>query len=155
LSIRKPQGKSIFYFSLHLAGELINLKIKPNVEGYNMPWIDKEICTGCEICLDKCPVDAIVMVESKAYIDMDGCIRCAVCHDICPLDAVKHDSERVDEWVEEKIQLALKNRDLCEELLGSAQDAKKCLDRTIKSYKRDELVLQKAIEKLEDIYDTL
>ena len=120
-----------------------------------MPWIETETCTGCEICLDKCPVGVIEIVESKAFIDMDGCIRCAICHDICPLDAVKHDSERVDEWVEEKVQFALKSRDLCEEFLESPQDAKKCLGRAINSYKRDEMILHKAIDKLEEFYETL
>ena len=120
-----------------------------------MPWIDKEICTGCEICIGKCPVYTIRMVDSKADIEMNGCIRCGVCHDICDLDAVKHDSEKVDEWIEEKVQVAKRNRDLCEKLLGSPQDGKECLERTIKSYKREIHIAQKTVEKLENFYKTL
>ena len=120
-----------------------------------MPWIDKEKCTGCEICVDECPVDTILMFDSKADIEMDGCIRCAMCHDICPQDAVRHDAEKVDKWIEEKVQVAKRNYDLCEKFLGSPENAKECLERTIKSYKRDEYILQKTIEKLENFYKTL
>ena len=120
-----------------------------------MPWIDKEICTGCGVCIDECPVDTIVMVDSKAEIKMDGCIRCAICHGICSLDAVKHDSEKVDVWIEENVREAIRNWKLCEKLLGSPQSGKDSLERTINSYKRDEFILQKTIEKLEEIFKTL
>ena len=120
-----------------------------------MPWIDKELCTGCGICIDECPVDTIVLVGDEAEIEMDGCIRCAICHDVCPLDAIKHDSEKVDEWIEEKVRGAVRNRELCEKLSGNPRDGKDSLERTIKSYKRDVFILQNAIEKLEDLFKTL
>jgi len=120
-----------------------------------VPWIDKELCTGCGICIDECPVDTIVMTDSVTEIEMDGCIRCAICHGICPTDAIKHDSEKVDEWIEGKVSKAIRDWKLCEELLGNPRDGKDSFERTIKSYKRNEYILQKAIEKLEDIYKTL
>ena len=60
-----------------------------------MPWIDKNKCTGCGLCVRECPVNAIIIKEGKAEIDMDKCIRCGKCHDVCPQEAVRHDSEKI------------------------------------------------------------
>ena len=59
-----------------------------------MPWIDEDMCVGCGICVEECPVDAISMENGKAVIDMKKCIRCKKCHEICPQKAVKHDKEK-------------------------------------------------------------
>jgi len=62
-----------------------------------MPWIDKNICIGCGICVGGCPINAISMENGKAVIDMKKCIRCKKCHEICPQNAVKHDNEKEEE----------------------------------------------------------
>jgi NADH:ubiquinone oxidoreductase subunit F (NADH-binding)/(2Fe-2S) ferredoxin/Pyruvate/2-oxoacid:ferredoxin oxidoreductase delta subunit len=51
--------------------------------------IDPQLCTGCTLCAQKCPQQAI-HGERKAphVIDDATCIRCGVCRDVCPLDAV-------------------------------------------------------------------
>ncbi|MBW1737151.1 MAG: 4Fe-4S binding protein [Deltaproteobacteria bacterium] len=36
-----------------------------------MPWVNKEMCTGCGICIDECTVGAISMDEDIAFIDED------------------------------------------------------------------------------------
>ncbi len=68
-----------------------------------MPWIDKDKCTGCGVCVKECPVSAIILEEGKAEIDMDKCIRCGKCHDVCPQQAVRHDSEKIPLEVEENL----------------------------------------------------
>ena len=70
----------------------------------SMPWIKKELCTGCRTCIDECSVGAISMEENSAVIEEDECIRCGVCHDICPHDAVRHDGERIPEEVRTNVQ---------------------------------------------------
>jgi ferredoxin len=69
-----------------------------------MPWVNREMCSGCETCVDECTVGAITMDENVAVIDEKTCIRCGVCHDVCPEDAVRHDSERIPDEVESNLR---------------------------------------------------
>jgi len=50
--------------------------------------IDQGLCTGCEACVEACPVDAINIQGDKAWIDADTCVDCGVCVDECPNDAI-------------------------------------------------------------------
>ncbi len=54
--------------------------------------IDKEVCTGCEQCIDSCPVEAITMNdEDIAVVDSDACVDCGDCVDACPVEAITMD----------------------------------------------------------------
>jgi len=49
-----------------------------------------ENCTGCTICAQNCPVDAIPMTPfARHAIDLDTCIRCDSCRQVCPEDAIE------------------------------------------------------------------
>ncbi|WP_292486757.1 4Fe-4S binding protein [Methanohalobium sp.] len=51
--------------------------------------VDSEICTGCEACVDECPVDAISMNDDGiAVVDEEECTDCEACIDICPVEAI-------------------------------------------------------------------
>jgi len=112
-----------------------------------MPWIDKELCTGCQTCIDQCSVGAISMEENIAIINDDECIRCAVCHDVCQENAVRHDGERIPEEVQANI-------DWAEKLLTHeyyANDKKKqrqLIDRLQRFFTKDKKVAEKTIEQL-------
>ena len=46
-------------------------------------------CTGCTLCAQYCPADAIAMCPYEQHeIDQDKCIRCGTCASVCPADAV-------------------------------------------------------------------
>jgi Pyruvate/2-oxoacid:ferredoxin oxidoreductase delta subunit len=51
--------------------------------------INGEDCTGCEICLERCQMQAITMTEDGiAQIDLDRCIGCGLCVTTCPSEAI-------------------------------------------------------------------
>ncbi len=50
--------------------------------------VDVEKCTGCETCVEACPVEAIKMVDGKAVVDADTCVDCGQCVDACPTEAI-------------------------------------------------------------------
>lgn len=60
-----------------------------------MPWINSSTCTGCGVCEQNCPAEAIEIHEQKAELNQDICIRCGKCHSVCPMDAIRHDSELI------------------------------------------------------------
>lgn len=56
--------------------------------------VDIEKCTGCAICVSVCPVQAISIIEDKAFIDQHRCNECLLCRDECPNNAIYQISEK-------------------------------------------------------------
>jgi len=51
--------------------------------------IDPEACTGCGICVERCPTDAISLNEAGwAQRDESACLGCGVCARFCPEEAI-------------------------------------------------------------------
>lgn len=51
--------------------------------------IDKQQCTGCGLCAEKCPKDCILMIEDEEgfrfpQIDSTKCVECGLCVRSCP-----------------------------------------------------------------------
>jgi NADH-quinone oxidoreductase subunit F len=54
-------------------------------------YIDPAKCSGCLVCLKKCPDDAIDGAKKTIHIiDQDKCTNCGTCFEVCPkkFDAV-------------------------------------------------------------------
>jgi ferredoxin len=60
-----------------------------------MYYIDQDACTGCKICVKRCPEKAISVVAGKASIATEKCTECGECARLCPFGAVHNDSETV------------------------------------------------------------
>ena len=59
--------------------------------------INQDGCTGCEVCLEVCPVDCMYVVAGPEYdvhkklveIDLDICIGCKLCVKYCPWETIE------------------------------------------------------------------
>ena len=51
--------------------------------------IDEAWCIGCALCLQACPVDAIVGAAKRMHAVIDDlCTGCALCVPVCPVDCI-------------------------------------------------------------------
>nr|WP_320016651.1 4Fe-4S binding protein [uncultured Desulfobacter sp.] len=118
-----------------------------------MPWIKKESCTGCGICVDECPAGAICLEEDIAVINNDKCIRCGICHDVCPEDAARHDGERIPDEVQSNIAYAKKL--LAHEHYGNDKaEQRQLIERLKRFFTKNKKVAEKTIEQLEVLKNT-
>ena len=61
--------------------------------GEQRPWvvarIDEVACIGCTLCIDACPVDAILGAGKRMHTVIEQeCTGCELCLDPCPVDCI-------------------------------------------------------------------
>jgi NADH-quinone oxidoreductase subunit F len=53
-------------------------------------YVVKDNCTGCTLCAQHCPVNAIPLTPYERHaINLDLCTRCDTCRQVCPYGAVE------------------------------------------------------------------
>ena len=52
-------------------------------------WIDENWCIGCTLCIEACPVDAILGTHKRMHTVMENeCTGCELCLPVCPVDCM-------------------------------------------------------------------
>lgn len=68
-------------------GVLRGLKMRPvpakEVSTDFFAQLDDSRCTGCKVCLKRCQMDALTVIEGKARLDLNRCIGCGLCVSTC------------------------------------------------------------------------
>ena len=86
--------------------ELLGVEPKPLGEGLepkpkSIAVIDENTCIGCTLCVQACPVDAIMGAAKQMHtIIADQCTGCELCLPPCPVDCIAMEvvKEDVANW---------------------------------------------------------
>ena len=74
-------------------GVLRSLKAQPrpaeSVQSNYYAVVDAEACTGCEVCAERCQMDAVDLADDMAAINRDRCIGCGLCVTTCAVEAIE------------------------------------------------------------------
>lgn len=106
--------------------ELLNKPIKPIDPACGEPGllrvavIDEQHCIGCTLCIQACPVDAIVGANKRMHTVLaDWCTGCDLCLPPCPVDCIEM-IEVTDEpqWTTARAELAKQRYETREQRLA-------------------------------------
>lgn len=109
--------------SLYLENPFHTARLKPKRKGKKPPKllaiVHQSGCTGCEVCIQGCPVDSIELVpgpnplnpqfQQTVEIDLSRCIGCQNCSQDCPWETImmyEHD-DAFNAWSSETLKSEL------------------------------------------------
>lgn len=86
-----PGGEAV----INELADLLGIDPKPLNEEHGehtektVVYIDEEICIGCTLCIQACPVDAIVGAAKLMHtVIKKECTGCDLCIPVCPVDCI-------------------------------------------------------------------
>jgi electron transport complex protein RnfB len=50
--------------------------------------VDATLCSGCEVCIDRCQFNALSMNDGVSMVDTSNCYGCGLCVTACPDEAI-------------------------------------------------------------------
>jgi len=51
-------------------------------------YINRDLCSGCGLCVEICPFNGVKLDEEDVAILLDACNECGACIDECPVEAI-------------------------------------------------------------------
>ena len=84
--------------------DLLGREVKPlNAEEKprQIALIDEQTCIGCTLCIQACPVDAIVGAAKQMHTVVEAlCTGCELCVKPCPVECIRMETigENIDNW---------------------------------------------------------
>jgi NAD-dependent dihydropyrimidine dehydrogenase PreA subunit len=51
--------------------------------------VDKKLCNGCEVCIDRCQFNALTMKDNVCNVDTIFCYGCGLCVTTCDVEAIR------------------------------------------------------------------
>lgn len=79
---------------IHKLADLLGVEFKPfgcntAIKLKSVAFIDENVCIGCTLCIQACPVDAIVGAAKQMHtIIASECTGCELCVAPCPVDCI-------------------------------------------------------------------
>ena len=91
INLCAPGGEATMVAMAELLGrDPVALEETPEEEGPARAWIDERSCIGCTLCIQACPVDAIVGAAKHMHTVIGAeCTGCKRCLPPCPVDCIE------------------------------------------------------------------
>ena len=98
-----PGGEAV----INELADLLGIDVKPLNEEHGehsaktVVYIDEEVCIGCTLCIQACPVDAILGAAKLMHTIIEKeCTGCDLCIPVCPVDCIyiKPITETISTW---------------------------------------------------------
>ena len=80
--------------TIHALADLLDLEVLPTpeeegIQGPTIAVIIEKDCIGCTLCIQACPVDAIVGAAKQMHTVIESeCTGCDLCVEPCPVDCI-------------------------------------------------------------------
>ena len=84
--------------------DLLGREVKPldaEEKPKQVAIIDEQTCIGCTLCIQACPVDAIVGAAKQMHTIVESlCTGCELCIKPCPVECIRMETipESIDNW---------------------------------------------------------